>query len=495
MRMTTRRQFLADAAKVAALASPLGAMADRWPLRQTPRWDQLERNLAGTLLRPGSTAYDQAILIRNLRYSTIRPAGVAMVANAKDVATALAWAKDNAVQMVTRSGGHSFAGYSTGPGLVIDLNGMTRVTVDRAKRTMTCRGAATNEDVAEVGRPVQQGLAGGQCPTVGIPGFTLGGGLGFYMRPQGLAIDSLVETEIVTADGKVLRVSEREHPDLFWALRGGGGGNFGINTSFTFKTFTVPKHVTIFSLEFEGEACVPAFLAFQETLERAPHSLGAVAHFSAEAPAAGSPRPTLRIFGQNADTDAAAERLLAATRAAAKARKAHIGSMTFWAAKIWLAGDVGAPNAFAERSRYYPKPLSEEAVGKVVEALGKAPIRAGGSMSVESAFFAWGGKVAAVSPTATAFAHRGDLWLQSYDVSWALVNSQEEIDALLAWQNEFYATMAPYGSERAYQNFVDPLLPNPLEAYYAENLPRLREIKRRYDPHGVFTFAQGIRGN
>lgn len=493
MSRTTRRQFLLDTAKIVTLATPLGMTATSWA-RQGPRWDQLERNLSGPLLRPGSAAYDRATLIRNLRYATTLPAGVAMVANAKDVATALAWAKDNAVSMTTRSGGHSFAGYSTGPGLVIDLNGMTKVTIDRAKGTMKCRGAATNEDVAEAGRPVMQGLAGGQCPTVGIPGFTLGGGLGFYMRPEGLAIDSLVETEIVTADGKVLTVNEREHPDLFWALRGGGGGNFGINTSFTFKTFTVPRHVTVFSLEFEGEACVPAFLAFQETLLRAPNTLGAVAHFSAEGVVGGSPRPTLRIFGQNGASGEATEKLLAQTRSAAKTRRVHIGVLGFWSAKIWLAGDVGAPNAFAERSRFYPKPLGVEAVGKVVEALSKAPIAAGRSMSVESAFFAWGGQVAKVAPTATAFVHRGDLWLQSYDVSWTSSDTQEEIDALLTWQNAFYASMAPYGSERAYQNFVDPLLADPLEAYYAQNLSRLREVKRRYDPNGVFAFAQGIRG-
>src|SRR5439155_8129987 len=114
----------------------------------------------------------------------------------QDIATALAWALDNRVEMVARSGGHSFAGYCTTPGLVIDLNGMTRVTVNRAAGTITTDGAATNEDVAAAGRPHGLSLPGGQCPTVGIPGFTLGGGLGFYMREHGLAIDVLEETKM-----------------------------------------------------------------------------------------------------------------------------------------------------------------------------------------------------------------------------------------------------------------------------------------------------------
>jgi FAD/FMN-containing dehydrogenase len=450
--------------------------------------------LSGKLLLPSDPAYTHAIAIRNLRYATTRPAGVAMVANAKDVATALAWAKDQAVEMTTRSGGHSFAGYSTSPGLVIDLNGMTKVTTSRDRSTMTCYGAATNEDVAETGRPAGVCLAGGQCPTVGIPGFTLGGGLGFYMRQHGLAIDALIETEMVTADGKVLKANAHEHPDLFWALRGGGGGNFGINTSFTFKPFEVPKEVTVFSFTYEEDACVPAFLAFQETLRLAPNTLGAVAHFSAESKPDGSARPILRIFGQNVDTPDATERLLAQTRDSAKARKSHMGPMGFWAAKIWLAGDVGVPNAFAERSRYYPKPLTEEAVAKVVDSLSKAPIKGGHLLSVESAFFAWSGQVAKVGPTDTAFVHRNDLWLQSYDVSWSLHSTQDAINELITWQDTFYRAMAPYGSDRAYQNFADPALDDPLEAYYAQNLPRLRSAKRTYDPHGVFQFAQGIRG-
>jgi FAD/FMN-containing dehydrogenase len=460
-----------------------------------PNWDQLERTLKGKLLRPDgdSASYAKAIKIRNLRYASIRPAGVALAADAKDVATAIAWARDNGVELVARSGGHSFAGYCTTPGLVINLNGMTKVTVDRSAGTMTTVGSATNEDVAAAGRPHGQSLAGGQCPTVGIPGFTLGGGLGFYMRQHGLAIDALLATEIVTADGRVVRASDKEHPDLFWALRGGGGGNFGINTSFTFRTFTVPEQVAIFSLVWEGEACAKAFLAFQEVLLHAPHALGAVAHFSAKAGKSGAATPTLRVFGQLVDTKDAAERLFAPVSAAVKPKTTQVETLSFWEAKTWLASDVGPPNAFAERSRYHPKPLSESGAQAIVAALARAPIGSG-ELSVESAFFAWGGAVAKVLPTYTAFIHRNDVWLQSFDASWGVNDPRPNVERLLTWLDEFYAAMRPFASDRAYQNFVDPRLEHPLEAYYGANLKRLVEIKRQYDPNNVFKFPQSIKG-
>ena len=257
-----RRDFLIGT----AAAAPLAFLAGRRTgpgrpaaSRLGPDWDQLDRVLRGKLLRPDDAGYADAIKIWNLRYASTRPAGVALVADAKDVAAAIAWARDNRVEMVARSGGHSYAGYSTTPGLVINLNGMTNVAVDRAAGTLTTFGAAKNKDVAAAGRPHGRALPGGQCPTVGVAGFVLGGGLGFHMRQHGLGIDSLLSTEMVAADGRLLRVSVKEHPDLFWALRGGGGGNFGINTSFTFRTFAAPEHVTIFSLSWEGDACVNAF--------------------------------------------------------------------------------------------------------------------------------------------------------------------------------------------------------------------------------------------
>jgi FAD/FMN-containing dehydrogenase len=489
-----RRQFLIGAAGGAALAGSVADMAwgTQRPANSAPNWDQLGRNLKGNLLRPGDAGYDEVIKIRNLRYAATHPAGVALVADARDVATAIAWAWDNGVPMVSRSGGHSYAGYSTTPGLVINLKAMTGVTIDPTNGNMKVTGAATNVDVANAGKPAGRAIPGGQCPGVGVAGFVLGGGLGFYMRERGLGIDSLRATEIVTADGTLRHVTFEELPkkELFWALSGGGGGNFGINTSFTFRTFVVPKRVMTFSLRWDAEDCVRAFLLFQEILRDAPHSLGAIAHFGTvwDQPSE-TTRTSLRIFGQVVKDKKAVHKLLEPL-CGTQPWETLIEEKDFWAAKDWLAGTPSAPNAFTERSRFHAKPLPEAAVGTLVEAFVRAPID-GPNQSVESPFFAWGGAVANVAPHATAFVHRKDVWLQSFNCSWA---SKQAMDRLIAWQDKVYRGMGAYSSDRAYQNFTDPELEHPLQAYYGENLPRLIEVKRQFDPNNVFTFPQSIRG-
>jgi FAD/FMN-containing dehydrogenase len=481
------------AAGGAALARPIAEMA--WgaqrPANAGPNWDQLGRTLKGQLLRPGDAGYDEVIKIRNLRYAATHPAGVALVADAQDVATAIAWARDNKVAMVSRSGGHSYAGYSTTPGLVINMKAMTGVTVDTKTGFMTITGAATNQDVANAGKPAGRAIPGGQCPGVGIAGFVLGGGLGFYMRQHGLGIDSLLDTEIVTADGTLRRVTIAELPrkELFWALCGGGGGNFGINTSFLFRTFVVPKRVMTFSLRWDAEDCVRAFLLFQEILRDAPHSLGAIAHFGTVwDQLSGTARTSLRIFGQVVEGKKAVHKLLEPL-CGTLPWETLIEEKDFWAAKDWLAGTPSPPNAFTERSRFYTKPLTEAAVGTLVEALVHAPID-GPNQSVESPFFAWGGAVATRAPDFTAFVHRNDVWLQSFNCSWA---SKQAMDRLIAWQDKLYNAMGAYSTDRSYQNFTDPELKHPLPAYYGKNLPRLIEVKRQFDPDNVFTFPQSIR--
>ncbi len=490
---SNRRQFLMGAAGGAALALPVAGMA--WgaqrPANTGPNWDQLGRNLKGNLLRPGDFGYDDVIKIRNIRYAGTHPAGVALVADAHDVATAIAWAGDNGVPMVSRSGGHSYAGYSTTPGLVINLKAMTGVTVDRTNGNMKVTGAATNLDVAKAGKPAGRAIPGGQCPAVGVAGFVLGGGMGFSMREHGLGSDSLLATEIVTADGtrRCVTVEELPKRELFWALCGGGGGNFGINTSFEFRTFVVPKRVMTFSFRWDAEDCVRGFLLFQEILRDAPHSLGAIAHFGTVwDQASGTTRTSLRVFGQ-VEGKKAAYKLLEPL-CSTLPRETLIEEKDFWAAKDYLAGTPSAPNAFTERSRFHTKPLPEEAVGTLVEAFVHAPID-GPNQSVESPFFAWGGSVAKVDPRATAFIHRKDFWLQSFNCSWA---TKQAMDRLIAWQDKLYNAMGAYSSDRSYQNFTDPELEHPLQAYYGENLPRLILVKQQFDRHNVFNFPQSIRG-
>ena len=189
--------------------------------RPQPDWAALARRLRGLLLRPGDPGYLAASVPYNRRYVGILPRGVALCADVGDVQTALRWALSYKVPFAARSGGHSYGGYSASRGLVISLARMNSVRVNAPARTITLGAGARNRDL-------YAGLAGtgvaapsGRCPTVGISGLLLGGGFGFSSRHLGLTCDQLLETEVVTAAGEVLRVTPRSHPDLFWACQGG----------------------------------------------------------------------------------------------------------------------------------------------------------------------------------------------------------------------------------------------------------------------------------
>lgn len=475
-------------------ARPGSGSAFPWPDDQASvsAWDQLAKNLHGTLLRPGDTRYLKTIQVRNTVFQDVLPAGVAVVADIADVQTALKWAQDNGVEMTTRSGGHSFGGYSTTRGLVINLSGMTDSMIDQAANTITVKGAATNLTVTEAGQPVGVAVAGGQCPTVGIPGLTLGGGLGFYMRRHGLTLDALQETEIVTADGTVLTCNANENVDLFWALRGGGGGNFGINTSFTFTPFEVPDLVSVYSLVFNTDDIPAAFAAYQDLLPDAPGELSGVARFFPATPESGDAGTQLKIFGQFlGGSKQKLLKVLAPLLDAAQPATHEVDEMTFWEAKKWLGESVGAPNAFAERSRFIPNAFSEEGVLLMIDGIQSFPGVAPADSAISS-FFAWGGAVADVAADATAFAHRSDRWLMMIDASWSLDDPAEQVQTIKAWQNDLWGNVGPMASDRSYVNFIDPELTDPMSFYYGEALPRLVDIKKTYDPHDVFAFPQGI---
>lgn len=232
----TRRQFarragrLGGAAFLASQLEWLVACGGHAPTRE--KWQELRRRLKGSLVLPGNAGYAQLRLPFNRRYASVQPSAIAVCAGSADVREALLWAGEHGVPIAARAGGHSYGGYSVTPGLIIDVSRLNRVDVDETDATVRVGPGARNTNVYNGLQPHSVAISAGRCPTVGISGLTLGGGFGFSSRRLGLTSDSLLETEIVTASGEVLTCSADSHPDLFWACRGGGGGNFGINTSF-----------------------------------------------------------------------------------------------------------------------------------------------------------------------------------------------------------------------------------------------------------------------
>src|ERR1700733_323807 len=207
-------------------------------------WKALARDLSGPLIRPGEAGYTTAKELFDPRFDSLRPAGVAYCRTPHDVATSLAFVRKYGIPVAARCGGHSYAGWSSTSGLIIDVTRMAGVQVDGSTATV---GAGTRPIDFYSGLAAQgRAVPGGSCPTVGISGLTLGGGVGVVARAYGLTCDNLQSVQLVTADGTIRTCDPSENSDLFWACRGGGGGNFGVATSFTFGTHPAGDIVVFF---------------------------------------------------------------------------------------------------------------------------------------------------------------------------------------------------------------------------------------------------------
>jgi FAD/FMN-containing dehydrogenase len=232
----------------------------------------LRDGFAGGVITPGDPVYDEARAVFNGMIDR-RPAVIAQCQNVDDVRRAIHFGRHRGLEIAVRGGGHSVAGMAvTDGGIVIDLRRMNRVSVDPGARTVTVEGGATMSHLDRATQPHGLMTTGGRVSTTGVGGFTLGGGSGWFDRKFGLACDNLVSAELVTADGSVVRATEDENPDLFWALHG-GGGNFGVATSFTFRLHPLPA-VTAALLVWPPDAGPAVARAYRDFLEAAPDEVG-----------------------------------------------------------------------------------------------------------------------------------------------------------------------------------------------------------------------------
>jgi FAD/FMN-containing dehydrogenase len=452
-------------------------------------WTLLARSISGPVLRPGDPGFEELALPFNLREACVTPAGIARCRTAHDVSAAIRWARRYRYPLVARSGGHSAADYSVTTGLMIDTKLMDSATFDSKAGVVTIGGGVLNGGVYEALEENNVTITHGRCPHVGAAGFLLGGGIGFNIRRLGVGIDALVASEIVTASGKILTLSQRRNPDLFWACRGGGGGNFGINTSFSLRTFPVPASVTASRLIWESDAgrVFPALLA---ALDRSPTSLGSWTTLSAVSPeqkAKGEDVPVV-FEGQLYGTPAQLGRILAPVYAVARPSESEIKETSYWDAQRFFS-DSPEPSEFQNRGLYFRGPIPRVALEKMVYWLRRWP---GTSKYANISFLQTGGQANAVPARATAFVHRDNDWYMVWYLKWKKQDSSSLVRANLAWLDAFYNAIAPYAIGQAYQNFMDPSLTDFLRQYYGRNLPRLERVKAAVDPHRVFNFPQAI---
>jgi FAD/FMN-containing dehydrogenase len=472
-------------------------------------WTALAKDLSGPLVRPGEAAYATDKLLFDPRFDSQHPAGIAYVKSAHDVTTCLAFVRKFGVPFAARSGGHSYAGWSGSTGLIVDVSDLKTVSVSGTTATV---GAGTRLiDFYHGLAAKNRAVPGGSCPTVGIAGLTLGGGVGVTARAYGLTCDSLEALQIVTADGIVhdATANPRESGDLFWACQGGGGGNFGVVTSFTFRTVPAPSPV-LFSLSWPWSQAARVIAGWQSWAPTAPDAMWSNMHLAASP---GGRVPTLNVGGcyLGSDTDAANElnklyakvgvgpssHFLSFQQSFLTAMLAEAGcsSLGYQACHLpWYAsgGKLSRQPQFA-KSDYFTKPLSSAGIGSLlagVEALQRVKGAAGGVGGI--AFDALGGAVNRVAPGATAFVHRNALFGAQYTTDWKNGASATGINNQHTWLRKFWSSMRPYASGQAYQNYIDPDLTNWQTAYYGGNYTRLVAIKKKYDPTRLFTFPQAI---
>jgi FAD/FMN-containing dehydrogenase len=489
MNRLSRAEFVQGALALATAASTCGASSRRPPAARD--WEVLALSLQGGVVRPGDDRFFKLAQTQNLRYAgSDYPAGIALCRSARDVSTSLRWAREHALPLVARNGGHSYAGYSRTAGLMIDLSPMSAVTFDPDNGTLVTGGGARNRHVFAAGEKHGVAITHGRCFEVGIPGLTLGGGVGFNMRLHQLTCDHLFATQIVTADGAIHERSASNDPDgLFWACRGGGGGNFGINTTMTFSAFPVSR-MTVFRFVWNIEKPESLLETLMASLERAPITLGSKVAIAAPQ-SIGAPI-SIELLGQMAASPQDVLHVLAPVLGVARPEIQRIFTMPYWAAERWLS-EPGGAMYYNERSRFFNQPFDHRAVATVLDRLRNCPATTA-QHGTEAQFkvFQTGGSINEVAAHETAFVHRSSTWLSSIEVHWQATTPRNSARALLDWQSAFYASIVPLARGGAYQNFIDPDLHDWRTAYYGENLPRLRSIKSVVDPDRIFTFPEAI---
>jgi FAD/FMN-containing dehydrogenase len=451
--------------------------------RQTAAADMLRARsrsqavgLTGQVIWPQDPDYDVSRQSFNARFSRF-PATIVVCDNTSDVQNAVRWARQEGMQLRARSGGHSYEAFSVlDDGLVIDVGGLTGVDVDVSRGEAVIGAGVRMLDCYRRLWDYGVTIPGGTCPGIGIAGLTLGGGIGFLSRQDGLTCDTLVAVEVVDADGGTLRASEEEHPDLFWGLRGGGGGNFGVVTAFTFRVHPIGDVVTM-QVSWPWDDVAEVLDVWQRWApfvdERLCVAL-AVAH-----PSAGTVSATGLFTGSAAELPSLLQPLLQAGTPGTPA----IQSLPYFTAVEQFAGLPISSVRFKNSSAIAYDPLPAEAIATLVDHLRGAPFA-----SDLVGFFPLGGAIAAIAPEATAFPHRHAHFDMQYQAYWW---DDTAAEASLAWVRDVRAAMAPY-TTGAYVNYVDADLPDWEHAYYGLNLPRLEEVKKDYDPDDVFNGPQTI---
>ena len=441
----------------------------------------LESGLSGRLIRPGDADYDAARGVISGGID-LHPGVIVRVKSSADVQKAVSAAAQNGVDLAIRSGGHSAAGHSsTEGGIVIDLRDMNAIEIDEASRTAWAQTGATAEQVTRVVTGKNLVVGFGDAGTVGIGGITLGGGVGYLSRKHGLTIDSLLAAEIVTADGRLLTVDATHEPDLFWAIRG-GGGNFGVATRFKYQLHDLPAFTG-------GMICLPAtaetIAGFVAAADAAPEELSTIANVMPAPPMPFLPPEVhgkLVILGMIAfaGDDAAAQKAIGPFRALAKPYADLIKPGPYLS--MYPPEDPDNHPTAVARTMFMNRIGTTEGQ-QIIDTLSNAD-----AVFKVTQIRVLGGAIARVPSDATAYAHRTAPIMVNVA---AFYTTPEDRVKQVRWVDE-YAAALRQEEKGAYVNFLADEPARIREAYPDTVWTRLQRVKAKYDPHNVFKRNQNI---
>jgi len=449
--------------------------------------EQLRQQAHGQVVTSTDEGYDEARAVYNAMIDR-RPSAVVRCVDTDDIVAAVNFARDNDLALAVRGGGHSVPGFGTvDDGVVADLSGMRRVDVDAGAKTARAQGGATWGDFNDATNAFGLATTGGIISTTGVAGLTLGGGIGYLTRGCGLSLDNLASAEVVTADGKVLTASEREHEDLFWAMRG-GGGNFGVAASLEFRLQPV-NEIYGGPMFFELANAGDVLRWYRDFIANAPERFGGFPAFQIAPPLPFIPEE------RHGDTFLAfvscwtgpvndAENNLKPLRDLAPVVAEHVGPMPYPA--LNSAFDALVPPGLQHYWKAnFVKELTDDAIAAHLEHGPKVP-----AVNSTVHIYPINGAAQRVASDETAFAYREANFATVIAGMWPDPDANE---ANTAWVRDYAAATAPLSEEGGYINFMSGDDQDRIKANYKGNYDRLVEVKRTYDPSNLFRVNQNIK--
>ena len=449
--------------------------------------DAFAASLRGALVRAGDDTYDDARALYNAMIDK-RPALIARCVDAADVRSAIAFARDAGLPLAVRGGGHNGGGLgSVDDGVVIDLSAMNGVRVDPEARTVRVEGGATWGKVDHAAHAFGLAVPSGIISTTGVGGLTLGGGLGHLTRRHGLTIDNLLEADVVLADGRLVTASAQEHQDLYWALRG-GGGNFGVVTSFLFRAHPVATVVggpTLWSLDDAAEV----MRWYRTFILDAPRDLTGFFAFLTVPP--GPPFPehlhhqkVCGIVWCYSGPPERADEVFAPVAAFGTPLLHGVHAMPFPDLQSAFDGLYPPGHQWYWRADFFDE-LSDAAIAAHVEHARALP-----TMQSSMHLYPIDGAAHDIADDATPWSYRDANWAQ---VIVGVDPDPANAETIASWTKAYWAALHPYSSGGAYVNFMMDEGQDRVRATYRDNYPRLARIKAAYDPENLFRVNQNIQ--